>query len=144
MSGRSRRLGVTPSFTWRRVAATTSAFMRTTSYRWRNFPALLGGLVQSGPSDLHVSTEPPPVSGSRQPPAWCEGEERVGDDLAERFDVGIICADDDAICSAVCWLVPRGHRRAPKPAWAAWKLEACAPRPMASYMPGRRILMTSP
>src|SRR6266568_6798202 len=67
MSGRSRRLGVTPSFTWRRVAATTSAFMRTTSYRWRNLPALLGGLVQSRRSDLHVSTEPPPVSGSRQP-----------------------------------------------------------------------------
>jgi hypothetical protein len=55
--------------------ATTSAFVRTTNYRWRNLPALLGGLVQSRRSDLHVSTEPPPISWGG-PLSWESQEAR--------------------------------------------------------------------
>jgi hypothetical protein len=45
--------------------------LRTADFRWRNLPALLGGLVQSPRSDLHVSTEPPPVSGGPPTKAGC-------------------------------------------------------------------------
>jgi hypothetical protein len=64
--GWGRSSSVTPSFTWRRVAARTSAFARTTNRRGRNLPAVLGGLVQRRRSYLHVPAEPPHVSGSRQ------------------------------------------------------------------------------
>ena len=48
-----------------------------------------------------------------QPPAWREGEERVGDDLAEHVDVGLACADDARVRAAGRRLAPRGHGRAP-------------------------------
>jgi hypothetical protein len=64
-----------------------------------------------------------------QPLAGREGEERIGDDLAQYLDIGLAGANDTA--GDRSRLAARGHDRPPNTVTVpAWTLAACGPSPM--------------